>query len=1062
MSLRFSLYFLSVVSAFLIGLLSSGNIAAASSKEDLYSIMISRSGADIQEPIKTVIDKAIESLRKGVHVDVHDAYDELASHFNSKGELELSPGSNRDRRSEGIAGLLLGMCGYLGRIRGVSNFPYQVLDVIIDDDVGFPTYMRMAAQFIKGALKGVVYRGGNADAASEIVRVLTPFMTDFAPAFGKKESASARIQLEGYYSDLIMDTRPSFLNEFSIILGNNVRQRKSNTLNNAFICKQIDALTRYYLGITLNKQANTCSDYSELLRVLKPFRDEEYISPLLSPRRIRIAREILENCEKNCLITPSPSAGLQKSSSCLSAPPVEQEVPVLSRDRSSTPVTCRRKESREDSSAAETTQATPASHNRSRSVVRDLVKRYEEKKEPTASSSAAVIAHSSESRVRSSSVQPTRKQHLASSRSRKDTDTVVSYLNGKRGRDFWGKSDDSAVQTTSQSQEHERELKKPLKSENPTPYSALQDGYKAPKIVSSPAKTASRQWSMSPSDDADSCAVLFEGLTSGKLGKKNDILRKLNPPQEGGLDKASRQMTSRPLRSDALRGNHTSHKPVLLSADVVSPPQKGRPKTSTPGSSKWAQTSKKETGATDYPEGKKQTGRPTGFEEKRDDKVVRTLSQQRQKQESDKPSDHEPLGAVPSSAGAASLPKKKERASSVGLSLRQDFSGIVFKGKEGDWQEVHHASQDRPSVNELIERYGGKVPPRIISSSATTSAGLPSSSSRPSTTTTPPKRPVTSDAPLRQESVPGEDETIDIMQELPMSYHMSIMNGMDIVPDAKERLTKVQKYIDERNYFQAKDELKGVFTGLDLMPQYADSYNKASEYVVRFYLSLSYYLAGITVPSGRQYKILDPVIHDGGLPWMDQLRCVSQLLSGFHRAHTHSIGYSVKGLSTEEIKERKRIWLAGSSVHGDSLCQALDFLSQFITDLAPASVATFRQKEALVFHYLKLLNTSDVSSLNKFTAVIPYNSSQKTSVGVCRRIDAYARYYSGLAFDSLLLLGKKNESDINLIVGLLTPFEESDPEFRSILNQDQKEKVLRILGKYRTLASIRSPSESSS
>ncbi|MBQ7672939.1 MAG: hypothetical protein IJT36_00160 [Alphaproteobacteria bacterium] len=273
--------------------------------------------------------------------------------------------------------------------------------------------------------------------------------------------------------------------------------------------------------------------------------------------------------------------------------------------------------------------------------------------------------------------------------------------------------------------------------------------------------------------------------------------------------------------------------------------------------------------------------------------------------------------------------------------------------------------------------------------------------------------------------------------------HEALTRGISLIEDAQTRLDRAKKYIDEREYTNAIKILMPAFTKHGELRSKAYNNNKQSEYIVRFYSSDACYLADYRDKTGLHYTILDKIIADeSSNPWISQIRCLSKLLSGFHKSRTYSVGYSSK--SNHRIDEKE--WLAKSS-NASNLREAVEILKPFITNLGHASIEKDGGGE-LVKHYLKLLDTTNRSSINKFTSIIPCGDLRDPA-GICRRVDAYARYYTIMALESLSLTTGYTSSDEDYMISTLAPFKNTDSLYSSFLDRYQQKRIQQLVEKYK-------------
>ncbi len=273
--------------------------------------------------------------------------------------------------------------------------------------------------------------------------------------------------------------------------------------------------------------------------------------------------------------------------------------------------------------------------------------------------------------------------------------------------------------------------------------------------------------------------------------------------------------------------------------------------------------------------------------------------------------------------------------------------------------------------------------------------------------------------------------------------HEALTRGISLIEDAQTRLDRAKEYIDKREYINAVKSLVNAFTKHGELRLSAYTSSRQSEYIIRLYWSIACYLADYQNQNGLHYTILDKIIADeSSNSWISQIRCLSKLLSGFHKVRTYSVGYSSK--SNHRIDEKE--WLAKSS-NAENLREAIEILKPFITNLGHASTEKDGVGE-LVKHYLTLLDTTDRSSINKFTSIIPCGDLRDPAE-ICRRVDAYTRYYTIMALESLSLTAGYTSSDEDYMISILAPFNNTDSLYSSFLDKYQQKRIQQLIEKYK-------------
>ena len=95
-----------------------------------------------------------------------------------------------------------------------------------------------------------------------------------------------------------------------------------------------------------------------------------------------------------------------------------------------------------------------------------------------------------------------------------------------------------------------------------------------------------------------------------------------------------------------------------------------------------------------------------------------------------------------------------------------------------------------------------------------------------------------------------------------------------------------------------------------------------------------------------------------------------------------------------------------------------------------------------------MLDTTNRSSINKFTSIIPCGDLRDPA-GICRRVDAYARYYTIMALESLSLTTGYTSSDEDYMISTLAPFKNTDSLYSSFLDRYQQKRIQQLVEKYK-------------
>ncbi|MBR1735057.1 MAG: hypothetical protein IJ730_06405 [Alphaproteobacteria bacterium] len=196
-------------------------------------------------------------------------------------------------------------------------------------------------------------------------------------------------------------------------------------------------------------------------------------------------------------------------------------------------------------------------------------------------------------------------------------------------------------------------------------------------------------------------------------------------------------------------------------------------------------------------------------------------------------------------------------------------------------------------------------------------------------------------------------------------------------------------------------------------------------YAGRFCISLISYQAGITDEKRNykySYKLLDEIIENSKKiddPSIKQIYNMSKFLKGIQLVRIFS------GKGKKDFKQC-----------ATELKEAIELLNEFIVK----DPKTRKDKSKLVNYYLRILGTNDESSLKKFKFIVGGKINDYEDI--CKRIDAYARYYLGMA---LFCLSSVDSDEINLddIIAIGIPIEE---EYKNIFDQDQhKLKIISVI-----------------
>ena len=219
-----------------------------------------------------------------------------------------------------------------------------------------------------------------------------------------------------------------------------------------------------------------------------------------------------------------------------------------------------------------------------------------------------------------------------------------------------------------------------------------------------------------------------------------------------------------------------------------------------------------------------------------------------------------------------------------------------------------------------------------------------------------------------------------------------ITKGQDIDEVAKESLQNVEKYMNSKDKNKYRESVKTLQPYILKKGSFNSRYDfrKESKYAILYHFSLACYLGGLKLTNGLSYSTLDEIIGDkDNSPWVKQMQCLSCLLKGLNMA---------------------RIFSLPKNRDASNLKIAESLLRPFIAS---------DKSKTLLQNYLALLDTTDQNSLAKFQTIL---GKSRNYTEICKKIDAYARYYLGVV---LFCLSFAQEVDTAEVVSILNPIENS-------------------------------------